>query len=300
MRGGRLWLADPDSGGASPLTAESSEALAPAFAPDGQQLAFLAPDSAHHTQVWVLRLNAPGTPVRLTNHADVAATRVRWTPDGGRLFYSADGRFWTVPATGGPPVEIPFTASLTFERPRRVLPPARFPEPGKAQPVRAFMGLALSPDGRRVAMLALGKLWVMSVGDAPRAVVDVPLSAHHLAWSPDGATLAWSAGRAGEENLFATDLATGTSRQLTALPGREVSPAYAPDGRHLAFVHQPTEDTTIIRVLDARAPTMTASGQGQAIDAERGAEVIWTPSSDGLLVVTGGFTPNTPTTGTIV
>jgi len=149
-------------------------------------------------------------------------------------------------------------------------------------------------------MLALGKLWVMSVGAAARAVVDVPLSAHHLAWSPDGATLAWSAGRAGEENLFATDLATGANRRLTALPGREFSPAYAPDGRHLAFVHQPTEDKTIIRVLDARAPTMTASVQGQAIDAERGAEVVWTPSSDGLLVVTGGFTPNTPTTGTIV
>ena len=299
MRGGRLWLVDADNGNASPLTAESSETVAPAFAPDGQRLAFLAPDSAHRTQVWVLRLDAPGTPVRLTNHADVAATRVRWTPEG-RLLYSADGRFWTVPATGGAPVEIPFTASLTFERPRRALPPARFPERGKAQPVRAFMGLALSPDGRRIAMLALGKLWVMTVGDAPRAIVDVPFSAHHLAWSPDGVTLAWSAGRAWEENLFATDLATGTNRQLTALAGREASPTYAPDGRHLAFVHQPTEDKTIIRVVDVHAPTVTAPSQGQAIDAERVADMLWTPSSDGLVLVTGGFAPDAPTMATIV
>src|SRR5262245_33925492 len=298
-RGGRLWLVDADNVSASPLTAESSEVLAPAFAPDGQQLAFLAPDTAHRTQVWVLRLDAPGTPVRLTNHADVAATRVRWMPDG-RLLYSADGRFWTVPAAGGAPVEIPFTASLTFERPRRALPPVRFPEPGTAQPVRAFMGLALSPDGRRIAMLALGKLWVMTVGDPPRAVVDVPFSAHHLAWSPDGATLAWSAGRTWEENLFATDLATGTNRQLTALPGREASPTYAPDGRRLAFVHQPTEDKTIIRVVDVHGPTVTAPGQGRAIDAERVADVLWTPSSDGLVLVTGGFTPDRPTTATIV
>jgi len=297
-RGGRLWLVDPDSGTASALTDESSEALAPAFAPDGQRLAFLAPDSAHRTQVWVLRVDAPATRVRLTNHADVAATRVRWTPNG-RLLYSADGRFWTVAATGGSAVELPFTASLRFERSRRALPPARFPEPGTAQPVRAFMGLALSPDGRRIAMLALGKLWVMTVGEAARAVVDVPFSAHHLAWSPDGATLAWSAGRAWEENLFATDLATGTNRQLTALAGREASPAYAPDGRHLAFVHQPTEDKTIIRVVDVHGPTVTMPGQGQAIDAERGAEVLWTPSSDGLVLVTGGFSPDTPTTATI-
>ena len=299
-RGGRLWLVDADNASASPLTAESSEVLAPAFAPDGHQLAFLAPDTAHRTQLWVLRLDGHGAPVRLTNHADVAATRVRWTPDGRRLLYSADGRFWTVPATSGTPVEIPFTASLSFDRPRRVLPPVRFPEPGTAQPVRAFMGLALSPDGRRIAMLALGKLWVMAVGDAPRAVVDVPFSAHHLAWSPDGATLAWSAGRAWEENLFATDLATGTNRQLTALAGREASPTYAPDGRHLAFVHQPTEDKTIIRVVDVHGPTVTAPGQGQAIDAERGAEVQWTPSSDGVVLVTGGFAPDTPTTATLV
>src|SRR5262245_587956 len=299
-RGGRVWLVDPDNGRASPLTAESSEALAPAFAPDGQRLAFLAPDSAQRTQVWVLQPDAPGTPVRLTNHADVAATRVRWTPDGRRLLYSADGRFWNVSATGGAPVEIPFTASLTFERSRRVLPPARFPEPGKTQPVRAFMGLALSPDGRRIAMLALGKLWVIAVDGAPRAVVDVPFSAHHLAWSPDGATLAWSAGRTWEENLFATDLATGTNRQLTALPGREASPTYAPDGRRLAFVHQPTEDKTIIRVVDVDGPTVKAPGQGRAIDAERVADVLWTPSSDGLVLVTGGFTPDRPTTATIV
>jgi len=298
-RGGRLWLVDPDSGITSALTDESSEALAPAFASDGRRLAFLAPDSAHRTQVWVLRLDAPATPVRLTNHADVAATRVRWTQDG-RLLYSADGRFWTVAAAGGSPVELPFTASLIFERPRRALPLARFPEPGIAQPVRAFMGLALSPDGRRIAMLALGKLWVMTVGDAARAVVDVPFSAHHLAWSPDGATLAWSAGRAWQENLFATDLATGTNRQLTALPGNEVYQTYSPDGRRLAFVHQPTEDKTIIRTLDAGAPTMTAPGKGQAIDTEDGARVVWTPASDAVMVVTGGFTPSKPTTGTIV
>ncbi len=300
-RGGRIWLVDPDSARAAPLTGAPPAALAPALAPDGRHVAFFAPDSADRMQVWVLPVDtSSATTVRLTDHADVAPTRVRWTPDGRRLVYSADGKLWTVPVAGGAPAEIPFVASLEFPRSRRVLPAARFPEPGKVQSVRAFMGLALSPDARRVAMLALGKLWVMPVGGArPQAVVDVPLSAHYLAWAPDGATLAWSAGPAWQEDLFATDLATGTNRRLTALPGREAAPAYSPDGRYLAFVHAPTEDTTIIRVIDARA-TAGDTAQGRAIGAERGTDMVWTPASEGLLLVTGGFAPGTPTQGTIV
>ena len=300
-RGGRLWLVDADSGHATPLTAKGTEALAPAFAPDGRRLAFFARDSAQRMQVWVQRVDTTdAAAVRLTDNADVAATRVRWTPDGRDLVYSADGRLWKIPAAGGPPAEIPFTVSLSIQRARRSLPPARFPEPGTAQPVRAFMGLAISPDARSVAMLALGKLWVMPVGGAPRAVVDVPLSAHHLAWSPDGVTLAWSAGPSSEEDLFAADLGTGTIRRITALPGREDYPAYAPDGRRLSFMHQPTEDTTIIRVIDARATEVSDTARGQSIGAENGAEVVWTPGSDGLLVVTGGFNPGTPTRATII
>lgn len=297
--GGRIWMID--SGRATPLTSESTMALAPAFSPDGRRLAFFAPDSSHRQQVWVLRLDSAGaTPVRLTDHADVTPTRVRWTPDGSRLMYSADGRLWKVAAAGGPPAEIPFTVRLSFERPKRSLPPARFPEPGMAQPVRAFMGLALSPDARSVAMLALGKLWVMPVDGTARAVADVPLSAHHLAWSADGTTLAWSAGPWEEQDLFATDLATGSTRRITALPGREEFPSYSPDGRRLAFLYQPSEDTTIVRVVDAQARELSDTAQGSSIPAENGADVSWTPDGGGLLYVSGGFNPSDSTRGRII
>jgi Tol biopolymer transport system component len=300
-QGGRIWMVERDSGRATPVTLESTTALAPAFSPDGRRLAFFAPDSAHRSQVWVLRLDSAGaTPVRLTHHADVTPTRVRWTPDGRRLVYSADGRLWKIAATGGPPAEIPFTVRLSFERPQRSLPPARFPEPGTPQPVRAFMGLALSPDARSVAMLALGKLWVMPVGGAPRAVVEVPLSAHHLAWSADGAALAWSAGPRAEQDLFATDLASASTHRITALPGREESPSYSPDGRHLAFLYQPSEDSTVLRVVDAQTRDLSDTAQGLSFVAENGAEASWTPGSDGLLTVTGGFNPADSTRATII
>ena len=289
--GGRLFLVEHTGGRVTPLAPSIRMALAPAFAPDGRRIAFFAPDSAERMQLWVAPVDSPGAPVRLTGQADVTPTRVRWTGDGRSLLFGADGRLWRIPAAGGVPAEIPFSAKLAITRARRALPPVRFPEEGTAQPVRGFMSLALSPDARQVAMLALGRLWVMPVGGAPRPLADVPLDAHHLAWSPDGGTLAWSAGRWMEEDLYALDLASKATRRVTALPGREDHPMYSPDGKHLAFMHAPSEDSTILRVVDAGTRDLRNPDRTRALGAEAGADAAWTPASDGLLYLTGGFAP---------
>ena len=306
--GGRIWIVDAKGGKAEPLTPDGVEALAPAFAPDARRIAFLAPDSAGRTQVWVQDLGAPGAvPVRLTSHADVAATRVRWTGGGRALAYSADGRLWTIPAEGGQPAEVRFTAELAIERPRRSLPDAHFPEPGRAEPVRAFAGLALSPDARSIAMLALGKLWVMpAAGGTPRAVAAVPPTARYAAWTADGSAVAWSAGRTGEEDIFATAIAGGATHRVTALPGREVFPAYSPDGRRLAFVHGTVGGTAYLRVTDAATRELSGDSRAGILDSldlawtASGADVpVWTPASDGLLRTAGGW-GSSPTSAVLV
>ena len=306
-RGGRLWIVDAAGGKATPLTAETVSALAPAFAPDGHRVAFFAPDSGGLNQVWVLDLQSDqASPRRLTGHGDVSPTRVRWSADGRALLYTADGRFWRIPATGGAPAEIPFTAQLAFERPRRELPQARFPEPGKPDSVRAFSGLAISPDGRSIGMIALGKLWVMPVGGKARPVAEVPRTARYLAWSADGARVAWSAGRPGEEDLFATSITTGTTSRLTALPGREVFPAWSPDGRHLSFVHEQPQRKPYLRIAEAGIRELSDPGATRILDSVglswTASDVDtpqWSPQSDGLLYLNGGWTPDQPTGATI-
>jgi hypothetical protein len=162
------------------------------------------------------------------------------------------------------------------------------------------MGLALTPDARTVGMLALGKLWVMPVGGKPHAVAAVPPSAHHLAWSADGAVLAWSAGSWMKEDLFATHVATGSTRRITSLPGREDHPIYSGDGRRLAFLHQPSEDSAVVRIVDAGPGEVRETRQGRSLAAEPGAHVLWNPSSEELLYVAGGFSPEQPTRAAMI
>lgn len=287
-RGGRIWIVSAAGGQASPVTEESVQALAPTFSADGRAMAYFAPDAKGRMQVWTQEISSTNNrpPVQITNHADVTPTRIRWVPDGSALLYSADGRLWRVAASGGPPAEIRFTANLSITRQRRALPAARFPEPGRQQPARGFMGLALSPDGRRIGMLALGKLWIIPVGGSPYAVTQVPFEATSLAWSPDGTEVAWSAGIADEEDLFATNLATGATRRVTAMPGRESHPAYSPDGRHLAFVHVQGDDG-VLAVIDTHAANVADPAHTKnlgSIGSRWTSAPQWSPESDGLLV----------------
>ena len=245
--GGRIWEVGINRETATPLTAETVEGRAPVYSPDAKRIAFFSKDAQGRMQLWVQDLG--GTAQKLTEHSDTTPLRVRWSPDGSALYYSADGRLWRMAATGGSPQAIPFTAKLSFQRKRPQLKPVRFAPPGVERPARGHRGLALSPDGKRIAMIALGKLWVWRADDKPRALAALPSTADGLVWSPDGQEVVFSAGLGGTEDLFATNVENGKTRRLTSLPGSETRPSWSPDGQHIAFLHE--EESLRVRVIPA-------------------------------------------------
>ncbi len=242
---GLFWVFDPATGRGSAGPAADSRVMlgflitpCPSISPDGSRIAYFVEEEEGAAQLAVQAI-AGGEPVRVTNQPDLEASRVRWTPDGRELVYVAGGRIRRVALEGGEPREVPFSATVTFQRDEPVLPPVRFPGPGAEVPARGHMGLALSPDGNRIALLALGRLWVWPIGAEPRAVTDVPITAAWPTWSADGREVAWSAEVDGAENIRVTDAGTGRTRQLTALDGTAARPSWSPDGRHIAFVFRP-------------------------------------------------------------
>lgn len=233
--GGRLWSVSAGGGEATPLTEEGLGAKGPSYSPVDDRLAFFARDSLTRIQIWVME--EAGDPVMVTNQPDVTPLRIRWTPDGSKIVYHAEGRLWAVSPAGGDPSEIPFSARVQVTRKNVLTPETRFPTPGTVLEARGHMGLALAPGGSRIAMIALGRLWVFGLGEEPRSVAAMPPTAGGLSWSPDEETVAWSGGPGGGEDLFVTDVSTGRTRRITALPGSEMGPAWSPDGQQIAFIH---------------------------------------------------------------
>jgi len=235
--GGSLWQVGVDGGKPEPLADAKARVRAPCFSPDGRRIAYFVRNEDLAFEIWIADLEGK-EPRELVSHEDITPLRLRWTPDGKNLIYCAEGRLWNIPVDGGPSREIPFTARLSFNQDKTKLRPVQFPKPGEVRPARGHMGLGISPDGEWIAVIALGRLWAWQVGKEAKAVAQLPLTASGLSWSPDNTEVAWSAGVAGSEDLFATNIRSGRTRCLTALPGAEVRASWSPDRSYIAFVYR--------------------------------------------------------------
>lgn len=250
--GGSLYRVAAAGGKATPVAPESTTALRPAASPEGLRLAFFTRQDGL-VQLWVRDLHS-GESRRIVEGDEILPLRVRWLGDS--LLYSAAGQLWRCDVRGGEPRPVPFRARVKLERREVSIPPAAVAVPGAEREARGFSGLALAPDGERIAIIALGKLWLLEPQTAPRAVASLPIDANGLTWSPDGREVAWSAGPLNVEDLLVTEVSTGTTRRLTNWPGREFRPSWSPDGRHIAFIWAekpvPSNNGYRLRVIPAR------------------------------------------------
>ena len=220
----------------------------PALSPDGSLVAY-ASDESGNPDIWLIDSRG-GSALRLTD--DPAADRnPHWFPDGSAVAFVSNrtGRpaIWKVPRLGGP-------ATLILDNADEPAISADGQWLAAAQPN--------SRASRRISIVSLQdpnrRRWMTGDRDG--------LWDHRApAWSPDGTTLCYAAGR----DLWLVPVDRGAPRRLTTDGEIDFKPSWSPDGQYVYFSSY-REGTAAVWRVSARGgrPSRLTPGAGPERDPD--------------------------------
>ena len=132
---------------------------------------------------------------------------------------------------------------------------------------------AWSPDGKRVAVSWLDRIWTLAPDGRDARPLDLPFDSQvaraqsrdrlhynasgfaerEPAWSPDGSRIAYASDREGTFDIYSAPVNGGTPTRLTSLPGDERWPSWTRDGR-IVFSYRHDGNWDLYAVSDGLRP----------------------------------------------
>ncbi len=239
---------------AGDVEGDAPAALTPELSPDGRLLAFAqeVPDKTFswrghefrpRTALYIREL-ASGTERIVLDPANKDLTQMNaqyeyrpfpgyaWMPDSKSLVIGQGGKIRRVNIETGEITTIPFRARVHRVISEQVHGQIAISD--DTFDVKFIQWPVGSPDGRRLAFVAAGRIWIMELPNGtPRPLTPNMHPAFQLtpAWSPDGNEIAFTTWNDRERgHLWKVPATGGLPRRLTTEPSEYLYPSWSPDG----------------------------------------------------------------------
>lgn len=212
-----IWVASVAGDDARQVTSGDKKDTNPTWSPDRTKIAFVS-DRGTKGQIFVLDLIHGGEARRLTQDDDQAASEPAWSPDGATIAYLCK-----VPSVPEPVHNVDYKDDT--DKPK-IITRAKYKYDGDGFFDHTRKQLCLIPAG----------------GGERRQLTAGTMGVGQLAWSPDGAAIAFASNRDDDEDhdrrsdIWTVDVASGALTRITPHDGSYGNPAWSPDSRTLAFV----------------------------------------------------------------
>jgi tricorn protease len=261
-----IWLMDEASKKYTQLAASGAKQLWPMWTPDGKTLYYVS-DRSGKQNIWVHPLN--GTAKQVTGFKDGRVLFPSISKDGKTIVFERNFAVWKMDVATGEskPVDITLKGSSasTASDFLRV--------------TSGFSDLAISPDGKKLAVIAQGEVFVAGVkdgGDATRVTATIGLESNTV-WSKNSNVLYYVGDRDNKANIYQYDFLTAKETQLTTANADDGSLTLSPDGKKLAFVRNAKE----LRVLElaTKKELLLVTAPLSFVPTESSGNFSWSPDN---------------------
>jgi Tol biopolymer transport system component len=242
-------------------TNRGAKEMWPLWSGDGRSLYFVS-DRSGAQNLWSKPLS--GAAKQITQFKD---GRVLWpniSYDGKVIVFERNFGLWKFDPSNNQAAEIKITKRGAAPMPNV-----------EHLTLNQFQELSLSPDGKKIAVVARGEIFAASAkdgGDAMR-VTRAYARDGQITWASDSKRIAYVSERNGNGQLFLYDFTTNTETQLTSDKLNDSAPKFSPDGKSLAFVRDRKE----LRVFDVATKQERVVASGYLNTSQN--TLAWSPDS---------------------
>ena len=269
-----VWMYDMASGKHTNLTKRSGEDRNPVLSLDGKEVFFLSERNKGSFNVYSFPMDNPEQVKALTSFSTHPVRFLSLGGDG-TLCYTYNGEIYTQ-KQGGKPSKV----NVSLTRDDQEIPVTLSYARGASEAVA-------SPDGKQVAFIVRGEVFVTSVEyGTTKQITHTPEAEEGLSFGADNRTLVYASERDGNWQLYKAEIERKEDlnfpnatliKEEVLLPSKTVErmyPKFSPDGKEVAFI----EDRIRLKVLNLETNKVRQITDGSTwYELSGGFNYAWSP-----------------------